>query len=300
MPHKVPQNPAARSAAVSSLSTKNLRGGGYTNPPPIRARVKHEDNCFKASLSSSRIGLYPCAHLITLSSEHHLVVTEPGAAEHLVVAVHRDQPLPHHTVAEQVFGGVLPHQRARIEPLQAALLRGVVVHEATRGGVVALLRVGALLLIVTVRVVDELLRLAAAAPIVRFEHAHVVRTGVGLANAGGRRAAAHHRPAMHSGHRTATAWAKATGAGVGTGAGAGARLVLGLVLGIALGLGLALRLALGLLELSQILYQLISDQARVTPRRIFRARQGQLLRSQTAKKKNNRSVTATDFDSCRL
>ena len=32
LPHKEIQNPAARSAAVFSLSTKNLRGG-CTNPP---------------------------------------------------------------------------------------------------------------------------------------------------------------------------------------------------------------------------------------------------------------------------
>ena len=38
MPHKVPQNPAALCAAVFSLSAKNLRGGGCTNPP-VRARV---------------------------------------------------------------------------------------------------------------------------------------------------------------------------------------------------------------------------------------------------------------------
>ena len=39
---KVGENPAARSAAVFSLSSKNLRGGGGSNaPPPSRARVNH-------------------------------------------------------------------------------------------------------------------------------------------------------------------------------------------------------------------------------------------------------------------
>ena len=33
LPHKVPQNPAARSAAVFSLPAKNLRGRGVHQPP---------------------------------------------------------------------------------------------------------------------------------------------------------------------------------------------------------------------------------------------------------------------------
>ena len=32
VPHKVPENPATLHAAVFSLSAKNLRGGGGTNP----------------------------------------------------------------------------------------------------------------------------------------------------------------------------------------------------------------------------------------------------------------------------
>ena len=39
LPHQVAQNPAALRAAVFLLSAKNLRGGGCTNPPPVRARV---------------------------------------------------------------------------------------------------------------------------------------------------------------------------------------------------------------------------------------------------------------------
>ena len=39
---KVGENPAARSAAVFSLSSKNLRGGAFKRPPPSRARVKKQ------------------------------------------------------------------------------------------------------------------------------------------------------------------------------------------------------------------------------------------------------------------
>ena len=39
MPHQVAQNPAARSAAVFSLSAKKTQGGVH-QPPPIRARVR--------------------------------------------------------------------------------------------------------------------------------------------------------------------------------------------------------------------------------------------------------------------
>ena len=37
---KVGENPAALRAAVFSLSSKYLRGGGVQTPPPSRARVK--------------------------------------------------------------------------------------------------------------------------------------------------------------------------------------------------------------------------------------------------------------------
>ena len=37
---KVGENPAALRAAVFSLASKNLRGGGVQTPPPSRARVK--------------------------------------------------------------------------------------------------------------------------------------------------------------------------------------------------------------------------------------------------------------------
>ena len=42
---KVGENRAALRAAVFSLSSKNLRGGGRSNapPPPSRARVKSEE-----------------------------------------------------------------------------------------------------------------------------------------------------------------------------------------------------------------------------------------------------------------
>ena len=40
---KVGENPAALRAAVFSLASKNLRGGGRSNaPPPSRARVKNQ------------------------------------------------------------------------------------------------------------------------------------------------------------------------------------------------------------------------------------------------------------------
>ena len=42
---KVGENPAALRAAVFSLSSKNLRGGVQTPPPPSRARVKNCDVC---------------------------------------------------------------------------------------------------------------------------------------------------------------------------------------------------------------------------------------------------------------
>ena len=40
MRDKVGENPAALRAAVFLLSSKNLRGGVQTPPPPSRARVK--------------------------------------------------------------------------------------------------------------------------------------------------------------------------------------------------------------------------------------------------------------------
>ena len=43
---KVGENPAALRAAVFSLSSKNLRGGGVQTPPPSRARVKPVQQCY--------------------------------------------------------------------------------------------------------------------------------------------------------------------------------------------------------------------------------------------------------------
>ena len=42
---KVGENPAALRAAVFSLSSKNPRGGGRSNAPPSRARVKTHQTC---------------------------------------------------------------------------------------------------------------------------------------------------------------------------------------------------------------------------------------------------------------
>ena len=44
MGDKVGENPAAMRAAVFLLSSKNLRGGVQTLPPPSRARVKYLPN----------------------------------------------------------------------------------------------------------------------------------------------------------------------------------------------------------------------------------------------------------------
>ena len=56
---KVGENPAALRAAVFSLSSKNLRGGGRSNaPPPSRARVKSMGNLMIFRLDFLKIGSY--------------------------------------------------------------------------------------------------------------------------------------------------------------------------------------------------------------------------------------------------
>ena len=47
---KVGENAAALRAAVFSLASKNLRGGGGAQTPPSRARVKLPVVCFILSL----------------------------------------------------------------------------------------------------------------------------------------------------------------------------------------------------------------------------------------------------------
>ena len=51
---KVGENPAALRAAVFSLSSKNLRGGGgaFKRPPPSRARVKLRMNSLRSLIIS--------------------------------------------------------------------------------------------------------------------------------------------------------------------------------------------------------------------------------------------------------
>ena len=52
MAGKVGENPAALRAAVFSLASKNLRGGGRSNaPPPSRARVNRQGGVFPLGFS---------------------------------------------------------------------------------------------------------------------------------------------------------------------------------------------------------------------------------------------------------
>ena len=51
MGDKVGENPAALRAAVFLLSSKNLRGGVQTPPPPSRARVNTRQSGAGADLS---------------------------------------------------------------------------------------------------------------------------------------------------------------------------------------------------------------------------------------------------------
>ena len=51
MAGKVAENPAALRAAVFSLSSKNLRGGGVQTPPPSRARVNKATSTYNLYIS---------------------------------------------------------------------------------------------------------------------------------------------------------------------------------------------------------------------------------------------------------